>query len=89
VVGAIVPWNFPFLLSSWKIAPALAAATRWCSSPPPLTAAHRAQVRPSSTQEAGLPEGVFNVVTGPGGQVGMAMVRDPRVDKIAFTGSTR
>src|SRR4030095_2726290 len=57
VIGAIVPWNFPFLLSSWKIAPA-------------------------------LPEGVFNVVTGPGGQVGMAMVRDPRVDKIAFTGST-
>jgi aldehyde dehydrogenase (NAD+) len=87
VVGAIVPWNFPFLLSSWKLAPALAAGNTIVLKPAsqtPLTALKFAEL----CQEAGLPEGVVNVVTGPGGKVGMAMVRDPRVDKIAFTGST-
>ena len=87
VVGAIVPWNFPFLLASWKIAPALAAGNTVVLKPAsltPLTALRFAEL----CQEAGLPEGVFNVVTGPGGKVGMALVRDPRVDKIAFTGST-
>jgi len=87
VVGAIVPWNFPFLLSSWKIAPALAAGNTVVLKPAsltPLTALKFAEL----CQQAGLPEGVFNVVTGPGGTVGMGMVRDPRVDKIAFTGST-
>src|SRR5215813_95077 len=87
VIGAIVPWNFPFLLSSWKLAPALAAGNTVVIKPAsqtPLTALKFAQL----CQEAGLPEGVFNVVTGPGGKVGMALVRDPRVDKIAFTGST-
>src|SRR5216117_1769070 len=87
VVGAIVPWNFPFLLSSWKLAPALAAGNTIVLKPAsqtPLTALKFAEL----CQEAGVPEGVVNVVTGPGGKVGMAMVRDPRVDKIAFTGST-
>src|SRR5712692_7595311 len=87
VVGAIVPWNFPFLLASWKIAPALAAGNTIVLKPAsltPLTALKFAEL----CQEAGLPEGVFNVVTGPGAKVGMALVRDPRVDKIAFTGST-
>jgi acyl-CoA reductase-like NAD-dependent aldehyde dehydrogenase len=87
VVGAIVPWNFPFLLSSWKLGPALAAGNTVVLKPAsqtPLTALKFAEL----CQEAGLPEGVVNVVTGPGGKVGMAMVRDPRVDKIAFTGST-
>jgi aldehyde dehydrogenase (NAD+) len=87
VVGAIVPWNFPFLLASWKIAPALAAGNTVVLKPAsltPLTALKFAEL----CQEAGLPEGVFNVVTGPGSRVGMALVRDPRVDKIAFTGST-
>jgi aldehyde dehydrogenase (NAD+) len=87
VVGAIVPWNFPFLLASWKIAPALAAGNTAVLKPAsltPLTALKFAEL----CQEAGLPEGVFNVVTGPGSRVGMALVRDPRVDKIAFTGST-
>src|SRR5262249_55431367 len=87
VVGAIVPWNFPFLLSSWKLGPALAAVNRVVLKPAsqtPLTALKFAEL----AAEAGLPEGVVNVVTGPGGKVGMAMVRDPRVDKIAFTGST-
>src|SRR6059036_2693441 len=87
VVGAIVPWNFPFLLSSWKLGPALAAGNTVVLKPAsqtPLTALKFAEL----CAEAGLPEGVVNVVTGPGGKVGMAMVRDPRVDKIAFTGST-
>ena len=87
VVGAIVPWNFPFLLSSWKLGPALAAGNTVVLKPAsqtPLTALKFADL----CQEAGLPEGVVNVVTGPGGKVGMALVRDPRVDKIAFTGST-
>jgi aldehyde dehydrogenase (NAD+) len=87
VVGAIVPWNFPFLLSSWKVAPALAAGNTVVIKPAsqtPLTALRFAEL----CQEAGLPDGVFNVVTGPGSKVGMALVRDPRVDKIAFTGST-
>ncbi len=87
VVGAIVPWNFPFLLSSWKLGPALAAGNTVVLKPAsqtPLTALKFAEL----VAEAGLPEGVVNVVTGPGGKVGMAMVRDPRVDKIAFTGST-
>jgi acyl-CoA reductase-like NAD-dependent aldehyde dehydrogenase len=87
VVGAIVPWNFPFLLSSWKIAPALAAGNTVVLKPAsltPLTALKFAEL----CQEAGLPEGVVNVVTGPGAAVGMALVRHPGVDKIAFTGST-
>jgi aldehyde dehydrogenase (NAD+) len=87
VVGAIVPWNFPFLLASWKIAPALAAGNTVVLKPAsltPLTALRFAQL----TVEAGLPEGVFNVVPGPGGKAGMALVRHPGVDKIAFTGST-
>ncbi|MGH7321396.1 MAG: aldehyde dehydrogenase family protein [Candidatus Rokuibacteriota bacterium] len=87
VVGAIVPWNFPFLLASWKIAPALAAGNTVVLKPAsltPLTALKFAQL----AAEAGLPEGVFNVVPGPGGKVGMALVRHPGVDKIAFTGST-
>jgi acyl-CoA reductase-like NAD-dependent aldehyde dehydrogenase len=87
VVGAIVPWNFPFLLASWKIAPALAAGNTVVLKPAsltPLTALRFAEL----SREAGLPEGVFNVVTGPGGNVGMALVRHAGVDKIAFTGST-
>src|SRR5438128_6122221 len=87
VVGAIVPWNFPFLLASWKLAPALAAGNTVVLKPAsltPLTALKFAEL----SQEAGLPEGVLNVVTGPGGRAGMALVRDPRGDKIAFTGST-
>jgi len=87
VVGAIVPWNFPFLLAAWKVAPALAAGNTVVLKPAsqtPLTALRFAEL----VQEAGLPEGVVNVVTGPGARVGLALVRDPRVDKIAFTGST-
>jgi len=87
VIGAIVPWNFPFLLSSWKLGPALAAGNTIVLKPAsqtPFTALKFAEL----CEQAGLPPGVVNVVTGPGGKAGLALVRDPRVDKIAFTGST-
>ena len=88
VVAAIVPWNFPLLLTSWKVAPALAAGNTVLikpSSNTPLTALKLAEI----AQEAGLPDGVLNVVTGRGSVIGMAMVKHAGVDKIAFTGETK
>lgn len=88
VVGAIVPWNFPLLLASWKIAPALAAGNTVIvkpSSNTPLSALKLAEI----ARDAGLPEGVLNVLTGKGTVVGMGLVRHPGVDKVAFTGETR
>jgi acyl-CoA reductase-like NAD-dependent aldehyde dehydrogenase len=88
VVAAIVPWNFPLLLASWKIAPALAAGNTVVLKPAswtPLTALRFAEI----CQEAGLPDGVVNVITGPGGTIGKALVRHPKVAKIAITGETR
>jgi aldehyde dehydrogenase (NAD+) len=88
VVAAIVPWNFPLLLTIWKVAPALAAGNTVIvkpSSNTPLTALKLGEI----AQEAGLPDGVLNVVTGKGTVVGMGLVRHPLVDKIAFTGETR
>ncbi|HEV8335203.1 MAG TPA: betaine-aldehyde dehydrogenase [Candidatus Polarisedimenticolia bacterium] len=88
VVAAIVPWNFPLLLASWKIAPALAAGNTVIvkpSSNTPLSALKFAEI----VKDAGLPDGVLNVVTGKGSVAGMALVRHPGVDKIAFTGDTR
>jgi len=87
VVGAITPWNFPFLLAAWKIAPALAMGNTMVLKPAsitPLTAIRFAEL----TVEAGLPPGVFNLVTGGGSSAGMALVKHPGVNKIAFTGST-
>jgi aldehyde dehydrogenase (NAD+) len=87
VVAAIVPWNFPLLLASWKVAPALAAGNTVVLKPAPwtpLTALRLAEI----AQEAGLPDGVLNVVTGSSDELGRALVRHPGVDKIAFTGST-
>jgi aldehyde dehydrogenase (NAD+) len=87
VVAAITPFNFPLALSCSKIAPALAAGNTVVHKPAtdtPLTALALAQV----TLDAGVPAGVYNLVTGPGGTIGDALVNDPRVDKIAFTGST-
>jgi acyl-CoA reductase-like NAD-dependent aldehyde dehydrogenase len=86
VVGAIVPWNFPLLLASWKVAPALAAGCTIILKPShitPLTAIELGKIG----LEAGLPEGVLNVVTGSKG-LGGWLVEHPAVDKIAFTGST-
>jgi acyl-CoA reductase-like NAD-dependent aldehyde dehydrogenase len=87
VVAAIVPWNFPLLLASWKVAPALAAGCTVVLKPAsntPLTALKLAEI----AAEAGLPPGVLNVVTGPGAEVGDALVTHPDVDKVAFTGAT-
>jgi aldehyde dehydrogenase (NAD+) len=87
VVAAITPFNFPLALSCSKIAPALAAGNTLVHKPAtdtPLTALALAQV----ILDAGVPPGVYNLVTGPGGTIGDALVNDPRVDKIAFTGST-
>ena len=87
VVGAITPWNFPILLTAWKVAPALAMGCSIVHKPAsatPLTALKLAEI----CREAGLPKGALNVVTGPGGAVGDALVTHPMVDKIAFTGST-
>jgi aldehyde dehydrogenase (NAD+) len=87
VVAAIVPWNFPLLLASWKVAPALACGNTVVLKPAsqtPLTALSLGQL----ALEAGIPPGVLNVITGPGAQVGGALVAHPGVDKIAFTGDT-
>jgi len=85
VVGAITPWNFPFLMAAQKAAPALAAGNTVVLKPAeqtPLTALRLAEI----AAEAGLPEGVLNVVTGFGEVAGAALVRHPRVDGITFTG---
>ncbi|HMF29229.1 MAG TPA: aldehyde dehydrogenase family protein [Candidatus Cybelea sp.] len=87
VVGAIVPWNFPLLLASWKIAPALATGCTIVlkpSSVTPLSAIELGKI----ALEAGVPEGVLNVVTGATNPVGAWMVEHAGIDKIAFTGST-
>ena len=87
VVGAIVPWNFPLNLATWKVAPALAAGCTVVLKPAhetPLTALMLGEI----AIEAGLPPGALNVVPGPGATAGAALVRHPLVDKIAFTGST-
>ncbi len=86
VVGQIIPWNFPLLMLAWKIAPALATGNTVVLKPAeftPLTALLFAEI----CQEAGIPSGVVNIVTGDG-STGEALVKHPDVNKIAFTGST-
>ncbi|WP_373896723.1 aldehyde dehydrogenase family protein [uncultured Massilia sp.] len=86
VVGQIVPWNFPLLMLAWKVAPALAAGNTVVFKPAeftPLTALLFAEM----CQQAGVPAGVVNIVTGDGA-VGEAIVNHPGIDKLAFTGST-
>jgi aldehyde dehydrogenase (NAD+) len=87
VVAAIVPWNFPLLLASWKIGPALAAGNTVVVKPATWTSLSMLRLA-EICQEAGLPDGALNVVTGSGREVGGALVANPGVDKIAFTGST-
>jgi acyl-CoA reductase-like NAD-dependent aldehyde dehydrogenase len=87
VVGLIVPWNFPLTIASWKVAPALAAGNTIVLKPAqltPLTAIELERI----ALEAGIPEGVLNVVVGPGRVCGQRLVEHPDVAKIAFTGST-
>ncbi|MEO6571324.1 MAG: aldehyde dehydrogenase family protein [Ilumatobacteraceae bacterium] len=86
VCGLIVPWNYPLLMATQKVAPALAAGCTVVLKPAeqtPLTAVRLAAI----AEEAGVPAGVFNVVTGFGTEAGAALLVDPRVDKISFTGS--
>jgi aldehyde dehydrogenase (NAD+) len=87
VVAAIVPWNFPLLLTAWKVAPALACGNTVIIKPAtqtPLTALALADV----AQEVGIPAGVINVITGRGSEIGEYLVMHPGIDKIAFTGDT-
>ncbi len=87
VVALITPWNFPLTIASWKLAPALAAGNTVVLKPAeltPLTALEFSRI----ALEAGLPEGVVNVVVGPGRECGTRLVEHPDVAKVAFTGST-
>ncbi|MFW6075857.1 MAG: aldehyde dehydrogenase family protein, partial [Chloroflexota bacterium] len=87
VCGQIVPWNFPFMMSAWKVAPALATGCTLILKPAsntPVTAPILGEI----AYEAGVPEGVVNVLPGPGGEIGEYMSAHPRIDKIAFTGET-
>jgi acyl-CoA reductase-like NAD-dependent aldehyde dehydrogenase len=87
VVGLITPWNFPLNIASWKVAPALACGNTVVLKPAeitPLTSVRLGEI----AVEAGVPEGVVNVVVGPGRTVGQRLVEHPAVAKIAFTGST-
>lgn len=86
VAGAIIPWNYPMLMASWKVAPALAAGCTMVLKPSeltPLTALELAAI----AEEVGLPAGVLNVVTGLGPDAGQPLSEHPDVDKLAFTGS--
>ena len=87
VAGQIIPWNFPLMMLAWKVAPALAAGNTVVLKPAettPLTALLFAEV----CQQAGLPNGVVNIVPGLGGVAGAALVEHPDINKVAFTGST-
>ena len=87
VVGLIVPWNFPISMASWKIGPALAAGNTAILKPAsysPLTALRLGEL----ALEAGIPPGVLNVVTGPGGTAGASIAAHPGIGKVAFTGET-
>ncbi len=87
VVAAIVPWNSPLLLLTWKLAPALAAGCTVVAKPSDYSPASAVELA-ALMDEAGFPPGVFNVVTGFGPAVGKALAAHPDVDKVAFTGST-
>lgn len=87
VVGAITPWNSPLLLLSFKLAPALAAGCTFVVKPAEVTSASTLEFG-KLFDEAGFPPGVFNVVTGYGGDAGAALTAHHGVDKVAFTGST-
>jgi len=87
VVGMIVPWNFPLLLLTWKLGPALATGCTAVVKPAELTPLTALKIS-ALCLEAGFPPGVVNVVTGKGSVVGQAILESPGVDKVAFTGST-
>lgn len=87
VVGSIAPWNYPYLMGAWKVAPALAAGNTVVLKPAsntPLTSIELGRL----ALEAGIPEGVLNVVTGPGGEVGHALAAHPGVNMVSLTGDS-
>src|SRR5207244_4323496 len=86
VVGQIIPWNFPLLMLAWKVAPALALGNTVVLKPAEFTSL-TALLFAELAAQAGLPQGVLNIVTGDG-ETGAALVKHKDVDKIAFTGST-
>ncbi len=88
VVGQIVPWNYPLMMSTWKLAPALAAGCSTVLKPDPLTPLTALRLAELAT-EVGFPAGTINVVPADGPTTGAYLVRHPGVDKVAFTGSTR
>jgi aldehyde dehydrogenase (NAD+) len=88
VVAAIAPWNFPLVMASWKIAPALAAGNAVVLKPSEMTPFSALRLAELAI-EAGIPPGIFNIVQGDGVTTGDALVRHPHIAKITFTGSTR
>ncbi len=87
VAGQIIPWNYPFLMASWKVAPAIAAGNTVVLKPAsltPLTAFKMGEI----CLEAGIPAGVVNVISGPGAKIGAYLASHPGIDKVAFTGET-
>ncbi|WP_246849208.1 aldehyde dehydrogenase family protein [Rubellimicrobium arenae] len=86
VAAAIVPWNYPLLMASWKVAPALAAGCTMVLKPAEATSLTALELG-AIAEEAGLPPGVLNILSGKGSVVGQALVDHPQVDKVAFTGS--
>ena len=86
VCGAITPWNYPLLMAAWKVAPALAAGCTMVLKPSELTSITALELG-AIAEEAGLPAGVLNIVTGTGLEAGHALSNHPDVDKLAFTGS--
>src|SRR6266511_1789158 len=88
VVGQIVPWNYPLMMATWKLAPALAAGCTVVLTPDPATPLTALRIAELAA-EVGIPEGVINIVPGDGPTAGAHLVRHPDVDKVAFTGSTQ
>lgn len=88
VIGAIIPWNFPIMLAMWKLAPALAAGNTVVIKPAEQTPISILKLM-KIFQEAGLPDGVINVVNGYGATAGKALTEHPGINKLTFTGSTR
>jgi len=88
VCGQIIPWNFPFMMAVWKIAPALAAGNTIVLKPASLTPLSALRMFEIIAETDLLPPGVLNLITGPGATVGSELAQNPLVDKIAFTGST-
>src|SRR5579862_1703209 len=86
VAGHIIPWNYPLLMASWKVAPALAAGCTMVLKPSEFTSLTALELG-RIAEQVDLPRGVLNVITGTGAQAGSALSHHPRIDKLAFTGS--